>query len=75
MLTSLYLPLLFSNKISKNTDKLNVSAIISKQDESTKYIFAYAKIADRNTLASGIKAAAESYTFPLRGSSSSFRTY
>ena len=74
MLTSLYLLLLFSNKISKNTDKLNVSAIIFKQDERTKYIFAYAKIADRNTLASGIKAA-ESYTFPLRGSSSSFRTY
>ena len=67
MLTSLYLLLLFSNKISKNTD-------IFKQDERTKYIFAYAKIADRNTLASGIKAA-ESYTFPLRGSSSSFRTY
>ena len=74
MLTHLYLPLLFSNKISKNTDKLKVSANIFKQDERTKYIFAYAKIADRNTLASGIKAA-ESYTFPLRGSSSSFRTY
>ena len=74
MLRLLYLLLLFSNKISKNTDKLNVSANFFKQDECTEYIFAYAKIVNKNTLASGIKAA-ESYTFPLRGSSSSFRTY